>query len=191
ALLGDVPVARHPDEGGDDLSPLVAESFCDGGLDVGDYTSQIGLTSIDPSRAPGIFAATSIASSRSLHSPRYNPPICSLVSAKGPSEVRISPSRTRTVVASVVGRSRSPPCSTPRFPISSRNAMYSLRVADASSALLASMPLSSPQINSAYRMISSSSGQFTATTNGTLSDRQLPASFRTRGRSRIRAELSP
>jgi hypothetical protein len=58
-----------------------------------------------------------------------------------------------------------------------------LRVADASSGLLASMAASSPQINSAYRMISSSSDQFTTTTNGTLPDRHLPASFRTRGRS--------
>ena len=70
ALLGDVPVAGHPDEGGDDPSPLVAKCARDGGLHVGDYSSQIGLTSMLPFRAPGIFDATPMASSRSLQSTR-------------------------------------------------------------------------------------------------------------------------
>lgn len=68
ALLGDVPVARHPDQGGDDRPPLLAEGPGDGGFDVGRYISQIGLTSIVPFRALGIFDATSMASSRSLQS---------------------------------------------------------------------------------------------------------------------------
>ena len=42
----------------------------DGGLHVGDYSSQIGLTSMLPFRAPGIFDATPMASSRSLQSTR-------------------------------------------------------------------------------------------------------------------------
>ena len=42
----------------------------DGGLDLGGHISQIGLTSTLPTRAPGIFAATSMASSRSLQSTR-------------------------------------------------------------------------------------------------------------------------
>src|SRR5207253_4699354 len=123
ALLGQVPVARDPDEGGDDPSPLLSERLCDGGLDLGRYISQIGLTSIEPCVAPGSFDATSMASSRSLQSTRKNPPSCSLVSAKGPSVVSTSPSRTRTVVASVVGRRRSPPPRTPRLPISSTQVM--------------------------------------------------------------------
>ena len=67
ALLGDVPVARHPDQGHDDAAPLLTEGDGDRGLDRA-HISQIGLTSIEPDRAPGIFAATSIASSRSLQS---------------------------------------------------------------------------------------------------------------------------
>ena len=69
ALLGDVPVARDPDQRRDDATPLLAEGVGDRGLDRG-HISQIGLTSIVPMRAPGIFDATSIASSRSLQSTR-------------------------------------------------------------------------------------------------------------------------
>ena len=70
ALLGEVPVAGDPDERRDDATPLLAERIGDRGLDVRRYISQIGLTSMEPSRAPGIFDATSIASSRSLQSTR-------------------------------------------------------------------------------------------------------------------------
>ena len=70
ALLGEIPVAGDADEGGDDTTPLLAESGGDGGLDVDPYISQIGRTSTDPTAAPGIFDATSIASSRSLQSTR-------------------------------------------------------------------------------------------------------------------------
>ncbi len=68
ALLGEVPVAGHPDEGRDDATPIRAKGGDDGRLDLTGrgYISQIGLTSIVPVRAPGIFAAISIASSRSL-----------------------------------------------------------------------------------------------------------------------------
>ena len=66
AFLGEVPVARHADQGCDDPSPFVPE----GGGDSSRYISQIGLTSIDPSPAAGIFAATSIASSRFPQSTR-------------------------------------------------------------------------------------------------------------------------
>jgi hypothetical protein len=48
ALLGQIPVTCDPDEGRDDPSPLTAEGGGDGGVDVGGYISQIGLTSIDP-----------------------------------------------------------------------------------------------------------------------------------------------
>ena len=70
ALLGEIPVAGDPDQRRDDAAPLVAERVGDGGLDVGRYISQIGRTSIEPCCAPGIFDATSIASSRSLQSTR-------------------------------------------------------------------------------------------------------------------------
>ena len=70
ALLGEIPVAGEPDQRGDDPSPLVAERVGDGRLDVGGYISQIGRTSIEPCRAPGIFDAISIASSRSAQSTR-------------------------------------------------------------------------------------------------------------------------
>jgi len=70
ALLGQIPVARDPDQSGDDTSPLIPEGLGDGGLDGGPYISQIGLTSMVPMLAPGIFDATSIASSRSLQSTR-------------------------------------------------------------------------------------------------------------------------
>ena len=70
ALLGEVPVAGQPDQGGDHPAPLGVERLGDGGLDVGRHISQIGLTSIDPSLAPGMRAATSMASSRSLQSTR-------------------------------------------------------------------------------------------------------------------------
>ena len=68
ALLGQVPVAGHADQRRDDPSPFGLEGRRHGGLDVGGYISQIGLTSMPPFRAPGIFDATSIASSRSLQS---------------------------------------------------------------------------------------------------------------------------
>ena len=69
ALLGEIPVAGHPDQGGDDSTPLLAEDPGDRGFDRR-YISQIGLTSIVPCRAPGIIAAISIASSRFLQSTR-------------------------------------------------------------------------------------------------------------------------
>ena len=70
ALLGHVPVAREPDERGDHPAPLLVEGLGDRRVDIGAHISQIGLTSMLPVRAPGIFAATSIASSRSLQSTR-------------------------------------------------------------------------------------------------------------------------
>ena len=68
ALLGKVPVPGHSDQSGHDPAPLVAErpsyGRLDGGRARGGYISQSGRTSIEPDRAPGIFAATAIASSR-------------------------------------------------------------------------------------------------------------------------------
>ena len=69
-------------------------------------SGQNGRTSIVPIRATGCFEATSIASSRSAHSSRSKPPICSFVSAYGPSETNTSLDRTRTVVASAAGSKR-------------------------------------------------------------------------------------
>ena len=66
AFLGEVPVAGGPDDRADHAAPFVAEGRRDRSL----YISQSGLTSIEPTRAPGIFPATSIASSRSLQSTR-------------------------------------------------------------------------------------------------------------------------
>ena len=70
ALLGQVPVTGEANQGGDDLAPLLLERLRNGDFDLGAYISQIGLTSIEPELAPGIFDATSIASSTSLHSTR-------------------------------------------------------------------------------------------------------------------------
>ena len=70
ALLGEVPVAGHPDEGRDDASPFIAKGTADRSFDGCGYISQIGLTSIVPCWAPGIFDAISIASSKSLQSTR-------------------------------------------------------------------------------------------------------------------------
>ena len=72
ALLGEVPVARGPDERGDDAAPLGPERTGDGLLDVVHYisSSQMGRTSMVPAFAVGIFDATSMASSRSAQSTR-------------------------------------------------------------------------------------------------------------------------
>ena len=73
AFLGHVPVAGDADQRRDDPAPLLPERGrdCRGGRRVGHvrrHISQIGLTSIEPNRAPGILAAISMASSRSLQS---------------------------------------------------------------------------------------------------------------------------
>src|SRR4051794_26703631 len=75
-------------------------------------------TSMQPSFVVGCAAATATAASRSGHSTTSYPAICSLVSANGPSVTTLRPSLTRTVVASVVGRSRAPSSTTPRAVIS-------------------------------------------------------------------------
>ena len=54
-----------------------------------------------PIRADGHCAAIWTASGKSFASIRKNPPICSLVSANGPSVTSSSPSRTRTIDAVV------------------------------------------------------------------------------------------
>ena len=126
ALLGEVPVARHPDEGGDDLAPLVAECCRDGGLDVGDYISQIGLTSIDAVPGAGdlrrdldrlveVLAVDEVEAAHLLLGLGEG--------AVGRQDLAVAHAHGGGVV---VGRSRSPPCSTPRLPISSLNAMYSV-----------------------------------------------------------------
>src|SRR4051794_13857612 len=123
-FLCEVPVAGHPDQGRENAPPFVAERVGDRRLDAGGHSSsQSGLTSIVPNLAAGCLAATSIASSRFLHSIRSNPPTCSLVSANGPSDSTTSPARTCTVVASLTGRSRDPNCRTPRASISSTHAV--------------------------------------------------------------------
>ena len=68
AFLGEIPVAGRANECGDDASPITAERVGDRRFNAGRHISQIGRTSIVPVRAPGIFAATSIASSRFLQS---------------------------------------------------------------------------------------------------------------------------
>src|SRR5262249_7706286 len=167
ALLGQVPVAGHPDQGGDDPSPFLAERLRDGGADVVGpavawtdkartgvrcrQSVQNGLTSIvPPYLATGCFEATSIASSRSAHSITSNPAICSVVSANGPSATSTSPSRTRTVVASLTGRRPWPNRRTPRPSISSTQAWVELSSSACSSGV--SSTDSSRQIISRYFM---------------------------------------
>jgi hypothetical protein len=66
-LLGQVPVAGDPDEMRDDASPLGPKRIVDRGPSRVQIC-QIGLTSIVPMLAAGFFDATSMASSKSLHS---------------------------------------------------------------------------------------------------------------------------
>lgn len=81
-LLGEIKVAKLADEGRERTSGLIAEDAIDDGMRIvwasrrlrgvrGQMgSSQIGRTSMAPSRAPGIFAAYWIASSRSFTSRR-------------------------------------------------------------------------------------------------------------------------
>jgi hypothetical protein len=91
-LLGEIEVTQDADQGCDRPALLLAEDAVDDGVRIGclghapgrqplapaaagstaspDDVSQTGRTSIEPSRAPGIFAASSIASSRSRASIR-------------------------------------------------------------------------------------------------------------------------
>src|SRR5450432_61080 len=150
ALLCQIPVAGDADQIRDDPSPLGPKSLGDRRLGWC-YLSQTGRTSIDPHCAPGICDATSIASSRSWQSTTYKPPICSFVSANGPSAMTTSPLRTRTVVAVTVGRSRSPSSrTTPRASIEPANALYASNLTDCSTPLTST--LSSLQTNRAYRI---------------------------------------
>ena len=60
-FLGDFELAEEADQGREDAAPLVAEDLVEDR-----YHSTIGRTSIaPPSQAAGIFAASSIAASRS------------------------------------------------------------------------------------------------------------------------------
>jgi hypothetical protein len=55
ALLGKIPVAAQPNEGSNDASPLGPVRGRNCRLHAGHYGSQIGLTSIVPWPAAGIF----------------------------------------------------------------------------------------------------------------------------------------
>ena len=68
ALLGEIPVPGEPDQGGDDPAPFLLERIGDGGL--APRASHLpDRPHFDAADAgPGIFAATSMASSRSLQS---------------------------------------------------------------------------------------------------------------------------
>ena len=48
ALLGEVPVGEHPDEGRDDAAPLVAERLRDGRFGRAGHSSRNGRTSMLP-----------------------------------------------------------------------------------------------------------------------------------------------
>src|SRR5437763_3644784 len=79
----------------------------------------------------------------SEHSIRQNPPTCSLVSAKGPSDSSSWRRRTRTALPSAGGRRPPPPHSTPR------DSIRSLHPSQPSSACTAAP--SSPRIKSRNR----------------------------------------
>ena len=68
ALLGQVPVPRHPDQGRHDAARLLPEDGSDLGIGRHDQSSSNGLTSTAPNRAHGCRDAIWIASSRSAHS---------------------------------------------------------------------------------------------------------------------------
>ena len=71
-VLGELQVARVPDERGQHAPALVAHEADEGGARgvVGHSNSITGRTSTAPCQAPGICAAVAIASSRSAHSSR-------------------------------------------------------------------------------------------------------------------------
>src|SRR6202044_778199 len=103
-ILGEVPVTGHTDQGRDNLAPALPKRPGNELFDFAGHSSQTGRTSITPCMANGCLAATSIAASRCSHSMSAKPPICSLLSIKGPSLIKVSPLRDRTLVASVLGR---------------------------------------------------------------------------------------
>ena len=105
-----------------------------------------GRTSIEPNRATGCLAATSIASSGPEHSITSYPAICSFVSANGPSLTSTSPPRTRTVAASRTGRSGAPSRRMLRRSISATQDSVALPTAALSSVL--SWTVSATQISS-------------------------------------------
>ena len=121
ALLGEVPVARHPDQGGDDPTPLVAERRSDRVVAAGHRHHRPDRSDLDRRRT-----ARSGAWTRSRW-PRPGPRTRSRRSRRpapwsprtGRPRRSSSPSRTRTVVASATGRSRSPISRTWRSVISS------------------------------------------------------------------------
>src|SRR6185312_3954994 len=121
ALLGQLPVAGETDHARGDPPPLVGVQLADH-LGCWLHSAQNGLSSIIPNLAIGCFDATSIASSRFAQSMMSKPPTYSFVSTNGPSVTSVSPSRTRTVVASDGGRSRSPVSRMSRRSISSTHA---------------------------------------------------------------------
>src|SRR4029450_1266193 len=110
-VLGELEVTEDADEDRDGTSPLLAED----GADVGQERSTTGRTSIEPYSDEGIFAANSSAVSKSGRFVSKKPPICSFVSAKGPSVTRTSPSRTGCAV----------PMSSSSFPLMSGSAVPS------------------------------------------------------------------
>src|ERR1022692_135868 len=116
ALLGQVPVPRHPDQGRHDAAPLLPVDGGDLGVGRHDQSSANGLTSTAPNRATGCRDAIWIASSRSAHSITSYPAMYSLVSANGPPGRSTSSPRVRPVVAPRTGRKAEP---SSRFPSTS------------------------------------------------------------------------
>src|SRR6185437_7200461 len=152
ALLGQIPVAGQPDQSRDDPAPFLLEGAGDGGLRVVVQGFQNGLTSRVPCSAIGCLAATSMASSRSAHSRMSKPAMCSLVSANGPSAISTSPSRRRTVVASLTDCSWLPSNRTPRESISS--VQLSVSFSRAANCSDVSLVAGSAQTNSMYFIVS-------------------------------------
>src|SRR5439155_10234622 len=97
-VLGEVDVAEDADQRGGAAAGLTMK-------DVGEVRHQfVGRTSMGRSQAVAALAAQSRAASRSAASITQKPPICSLVSAKGPSVIETSPPAVRTTVADDAGR---------------------------------------------------------------------------------------
>ena len=87
-VLGEREITEDAGEDRDGTRPLLAKRR----LERERHRSTIGLISIEPYSAVGTSAAMRIASSRSGSVVRKRPPICSFVSANGPSVTTRSPS---------------------------------------------------------------------------------------------------
>jgi len=108
SVLGAIEIAEDAAENCDAARTLISIGAGERVYSRYSECSRTGRISIVPYCAAGILSARAIASSSESASIRQYPPSCSRGSAKGPSFTRVSPFRTRTVVAVESQTSSSP-----------------------------------------------------------------------------------